>query len=202
MADEEGGVGLTARVLAVLTLASTPALAADDVPLKLDSARAAYQKGDLARAARDVEAALKAMQERLGRIFAETLPTLSNRWKPDEVEIQGLGEIGGGLSITRAYTRDDQSLNASLLLDSPAGESAQALLAAPVAQQHVRKVKVGGEEAVLRFDPSTSTGEITMMVGNRVVLEVQGDNITSADPLLEAAAAWNLAKIRTLLGGI
>ena len=51
MADEEGGVGLTARVLAVLTLASTPALAADDVPLKLDSARAAYQKGDLARAA-------------------------------------------------------------------------------------------------------------------------------------------------------
>ena len=175
-----------------------PALAADDVAARLDAAKAAYAKGDVARAARDTEAALRQMQDRLGRMFAETLPQLSGKWKGEAVETESLGEIGGGVSVSRAFTRDDSSLNVTLLLDSPETVSVMAQIAAVPTQPHVRKIKAAGEDALLRFDASTNTGEVTMVVAGRVVLEAQGDNIATADPLVEAANGWNVGKIKTL----
>ena len=193
--------GLRVSAVFVLLLACplVSAAAADDVPARLDNARAAYQKGDIARAAREIEAALIQLHDRLGKTFAETLPNLGGLWKAESVETESLGEIGGGLSVSRAFTRGDASLNVSLLLDSPEVASVQAMLTGNSGQLNVKKVKVGGEDAVLRFDAATGTGEITMVVGGRVVLEVQGDNISNADPLLEAAGGWNVAKIKTLL---
>lgn len=187
------------RVAALLLMFPAAALAADDVPARLDSARTAYQKGDIARAARDAEAALRQMQDRLGKMFAETLPTMGGRWKAEPVETDSLGEIGGGLSVSRAYTRDDTSLNATLLLDSPEVASALAQLAATPGQPNVKKVKAAGEDALLRFDAATGTGEVTMVVAGRAVLEIQGDNINNSDALMEAANGWNVGKIKALL---
>ncbi|MBR9971678.1 hypothetical protein [Magnetospirillum sulfuroxidans] len=193
------GLRFAAAFALVLVCPLVSAAAADDVPARLDNARAAYQKGDIARAAREIEAALTQLHDRLGKIFAETLPNLGGQWKAETVETESLGEIGGGLSVSRAFTRGDASLNVSLLLDSPEVASVQAMLSGNSAQPNLKKVKVGGEDALLRFDAATGTGEITMVVGGRVVLEVQGDNINNTDPLLEAAAGWNVGKIKTLL---
>ena len=186
--------------LAVLVLMIPAAgFAADDVPARLDNARAAYQKGDIARAARDTEVALRQMQDRLGKMFAETLPAMGGRWKAEPVETDSLGEVGGGLSVSRAFTRDDSSLNVTLLLDSPEVASALAQLAATPGQPNVKKIKAAGEDALLRFDAATGTGEVTMVVAGRAVLEIQGDNINNADALVEAANGWNISKIKTLL---
>ena len=195
-----GLAGAVAALVMVAGVVSSPVLAADDVASRLDTARTAYQKGDLTRAARDTEAALQMLQDRLGKLFGETLPSLGKGWDGDGVEVASLGDAGGGLSISRAYAKGDASLNASLLLDSAELESTKALLAQPATQPHVKKLKVGAEDALLRFDPATNGGEITMVVAGRVVLEVQGDNITNADILIEAANGWNVAKIKTLLG--
>jgi hypothetical protein len=52
----------------------------------------------------------------------------------------------------------------------------------------------------LRFDSTAKTGEISMVLGGRVLLEIEGDNISSADLLLEAAKSWNIVKIKSLAG--
>lgn len=186
--------------LAAFILATAPALAADDVAARLDAAKASFAKGDVARAARDTEAALKQMHDRLGKMFAEVLPPMSATWRAEQVETESLGEIGGGVSVSRAYTRDDASLNATLLLDSPEAAAVAAQIAAASSQPNVKKIKAAGEDALLRFDSSTNTGEVTMVVAGRVVLEIQGDNIANADPLIGAANGWNVAKIKALLG--
>lgn len=183
----------------VLLCAAVPAWAADDVAAHLDAARAAQQKADLLVAAHETELALKLLHDKLGRLFAETLPAMGGRWKAEEVEIDSLGEVGGGLSITRAYTRDDSSLNISLLLDSPEVAATQAMLAAPPVQPNLKKIKVGGEDALLRFDSGTGTGEITLVVAGRVQVEIQGDNISGPDPLVEAANGCNLSRLKALL---
>lgn len=193
-------VAQSVAVCAALVLMAPAARAADDVAARLDAAKASYAKGDVVRAARDAEAALAQMHERLGKMFSDTLPTLGGKWKAEAVETESLGEIGGGLSVSRAFTRDDSSINVTLLLDSPEAASAQAQIAAQAAQPNMRKLKAAGEDALLRFDSSTGTGEVTMVVAGRVVLEVQGDNIANTDALIEAANGWNVAKIKTLLG--
>lgn len=180
-----------------------PLAAADDLPARLDAARAAYQKGDLPRAARELDGALRQVHDRLGRALAETLPPPPAGWQAEAAEIQGLGMVGGGLSVTRAYERSDSTLNASLILDSPAVEAAAALLANPAAtaaQPNMKRVKVGADDALMRYDGSTKSGEITMVLGSRVLLEIEGDNLANSDVLIEAAKGWNLAKIRSLGG--
>lgn len=197
--NKRGVFGAFGAVVMSVSLA-IPAGAADDVVPRLDAAKSAYGKGDAIKAAKEVEAALRQIHDRLGKMFAETMPALGGKWKADPVEVESLGEIGGGLSVSRAFIRDDSSINVTLLLDSPEVASITAQLAANPPQPNVRKIKAAGEDALLRFDSSTGTGEVTMVVAGRVVLEVQGDNINAADPLVEAANSWNVARIKTLLG--
>lgn len=193
---------LCVGVVTVLVMGA-PAWAADQVPAQIDAARAAYQKNDLARTAKALEAALGEIHDRLGKALAETMPPAVAGWQADPPEIQGLGQVGGGLAVTRAYAKGEASLNASLFLDSPAVEAAAALLANPAAtaaQPNMKRIKVGAEDALLRYDSANKSGEVTMVLGNRILLAIEGDNIAAADTLTEAAKGWNVAKIRALGG--
>lgn len=197
--------GRVLGIVAAAALMASSAWAADPVQPKLDAARAAYQKGDLPRAAQELESALAALHARLGTIFADTMPPAPAGWTADAAEVQGLGTVGGGLSVTRAYAASagDATLNASLIIDSPAVAAAAALLANPAAtaaQPNMKRVKVGNDEALMRWDAGIRSGEITMVLGNRILLEIQGDNLKSADVLTEAAKGWNIAGIRKTAG--
>lgn len=186
-----------------MLLAWAPAMAADMVPSQIEAARAAYQKNDLPRTAKALEAALSDVHDRLGKALAETMPPATAGWQADPPEVQGLGQVGGGLAVTRAYGKGEASLNASLFLDSPAVEAASALFAntaATAAQPNMKRIKVGAEDALLRFDAANKSGEITMVLGNRILLAIEGDNLASADVLADAAKGWNVARIRTLGG--
>lgn len=177
--------------------------AADAVPGRLDAAQKAYQRGDLARAARELELALADLQERLGRGLADFLPPAPAGWEAEVAEVQSLGQVGGGLSVTRAYLNKDASLNVSLIVDSPAVSAAAALFANPAAtaaQPNLKRIKLASEEAMLRWDPANRAGEVTMVLGGRVLLQIEGDNLAASDPLVELAKGWNVAGIRKFTG--
>jgi hypothetical protein len=191
---------LAASLLATSLLATGPVAAAETVGAHMDSARVFYQKGDIARAAHELEAALLDLQGRLGRGLAELMPVAPTGWQAEESEILGLGGVGGGLSVTRAYTKADASLNASIILDSPAVEAAAALMVSSVPPPNSRRVKVGTDDALLRWDGNARSGEITIVVGDRVLVQIEGDNLSGGDQLLELARGFNVPAIRKLIG--
>lgn len=197
------GRGLAAAVLLCGMLYGPVTTLAADAGQRIDAARQAVQKGDLPRAVQELEAALTELQSRLGKSLASQMPAAPANWKAEPAEVQGLGAVGGGLAVTRAYVHDESTMNASLIIDSPAVEAAAALLAneaASAAQPNMTRVKVGAEDALLRWDGSIRSGEITMVLGTRVLLEIQGDNLKSGDVLVNAAKGWNLAGIRKVVG--
>jgi hypothetical protein len=187
--------------LAVLAAeAVRPAI--DSVPARLEAARAAHARGDLARAAIELEAAILDLHVRVGAALAECLPPSPSGWQAEAAETQGLLNAGGGLSVSRAYARDDASLNALLILDSPAVSAAAAQFQPSTTPPpaNLRHLRIGSEEALLRWDGATRSGEITIVLGSRVLLQIEGDGIASGDQLIEAAKGWNLAAIRKLVG--
>ena len=193
----------TVALCCLLLVAAGTVFAADAVPGRMEAARQAYQKGEIARSALELQAVLGELHERLGKGFAEMMPAPLTGWLAEPAEVQGLGEVGGGLSVTRAYLKSDSSMNASLILDSPAVAAAAALFtnpAAAAAQTNLRPVKVGAENALLRYDAVNKAGEITIVLNNRILLHIEGDNLTSGDILAEAARGWNFAGIRKLAG--
>jgi hypothetical protein len=189
------------RVMLALCLAALwafPAQAADTVPTRLDTARAAHAKGDLARAVTELEAAVAELQGRLGKILGEFLPPPPAGWQAEAVETHSLAGSGGGLAVTRAYGRDDSTLNISLIIDSPAVSAAASQLAAS-ALPNTRKVKIGAEEASLRWDARGRNGDVLMVLGPRVLLQIEGDNLTNSEILSDTATGWNLGGIRKAL---
>jgi hypothetical protein len=190
--------------LVAAVLACSAASAADNVPGRLDAARQAYQRGDIARTAQEIEAALAELHDRLGKALAEFLPPAPAGWQAETPETQALALVGGGLSVTRAYTRNEATLNAALILDSPAVAAAAALFtnsAATAGQANLKHLKVGNDDALLRWDPANKSGEITMVLGNRVLLQIEGDNLASSDLLVDVAKGWNVPGIRKVAGG-
>ncbi|CCG40071.1 hypothetical protein [Magnetospirillum molischianum] len=173
----------------------------DTVPARLEAARAAHARGDLARAAVELEAAIVDLHARVGAALAECLPPPPSGWTAEQPETQGLFNAGGGLSVSRAYAREDASFNALLILDSPAVVAAAAQFhPATALPTNVRRLHLGQEEALLRWDSATRSGEITLVLGSRVLLQIEGDGIASGEQLVEVAKGWNLASIRKLVG--
>ncbi|MDO8606514.1 MAG: hypothetical protein Q7R40_08265 [Phaeospirillum sp.] len=186
-------------VAALLSVGSV--LAADLVPARIEAARLAHAKGDWAKATAELEAAVAELHFRLGNGLGEFMPAPLTGWRGDAVEIQGLASTGGGLAVSRAYGRDENSLNATLILDSPAVSAAAAQFAViALNQPNIKRVKIGAEDALLRWDAVTRAGEITIVLGSRVLLQIEGDSLGHSDLLVEAAKGWNIAGIRKLLG--
>jgi len=180
----------------------SPPARPDPVPGLIESARAAQGRGDLARAAHDLEAALSDLHGRIGTALAAGLPPPPSGWQAEAAETQSLFNAGGGLSVGRAFSHEDASLNVLLILDSPAVAAAAAQFqpGAPLSA-NVHRVKIGGEDALVRWDAGTHSGDVTVVLGGRALLQVEGDGVASADLLLDTAKGWNLTGIRKLLGG-
>ncbi len=182
-------------ISSMILCVSVSALAAD-VGGRIDSGRAYYQKGDLAKAAQELEAALFDIQDRLGKSLSALMPAALAGWQADEAEYEGLSSSGGGMSITRAYSKGDSSLNASILLDNPAVTSALD----PQPQETVKTVKIGAENAQLRWDNASHSGDISLVLGKRVLLQIEGEDLASGDVLVDQAKGFDLAAIRKVVG--
>ena len=182
--------------LGVVAILSAPVHAAD-VGGRIDAARTFFQKGDLAKAAHELEAALFDLQDRLGRTLSALMPPPLAGWQADEAEYEGLGSSGGGLSVTRAYSKNDSSLNASIILDNPAVNAA---LEQQPPQQSVKSVKVGTENAALRWDNTSHSGDISLVLGKRVLLQIEGEDLSSGDVLVDLAKGFDQAAIRKAVG--
>lgn len=195
------GLALSVCLGAALLSVATVAVAADSIPTRIEAGRAAYARGDLARAAAELEAAIADLHVRLGKALTEFMPTPLAGWQAEAAESMPLSGSGGGLAVTRAYSKSESTMNASLILDSPAVSAAAGQFSANAStQSNIRRLKVGSEDALLRWDAGNRAGEITIVIGNRAVLQIEGDGLASGDLLVDAAKGWNVSAIRKLLG--
>ncbi len=195
------GLALFVCLGAALLSVATVAVAADSIPTRIEAGRAAYARGDLARAAAELEAAILELHGRLGKALTEFMPPALAGWQAEAAESMPLSGSGGGLAVTRAYSKSESTMNASLILDSPAVSAAAGQFSANAStQSNIRRLKVGSEDALLRWDGGNRAGEITIVIGNRAVLQIEGDGLASGDLLVDAAKGWNVSAIRKLLG--
>ncbi len=179
----------------------SPALA-DDISSQIDAARGAYGKGDPLHALAALQAAVNQLNQQLVGQFGKLLPPAPRGWEAAAPESQSLDGVGGGLSVTEAYSKGDATLNASLIIDNPAVGASAALFqgTGPLTRPGWSRLKLGSEDVLLRFDPATRAGEMMMVIGDRVLLQVEGNEIGKDDVLLEIARGWNVGALKKLIG--
>jgi hypothetical protein len=187
----------------MIAILATPAMA-DDVSDKLDAARAAYGKGDALRTLDAVQSLAGTLTARLVDQFAKTLPPPPPGWEASAPESQSLDAIGGGLAVTRGYQKGDAALSASLIVDNPSVANTVALFQSsggpPPGEVGWKSVKVGNEEAMIRYNAANREGEIASAIENRAALQIEGSEIGSEQVLIDIAQGWNFALLKKLLG--
>lgn len=192
---------LFSAILAVGLLLGDATAKADGVTDQMDRAKQAYSQGKLSNAAQELQKALAAVQNKMAGDFLKVLPAAPQGWTTDQPEVQGLGMSSGGFSITNTFTKGDQGITVSLVLDDPATEAALAgLLAAQgLDQAGSRKIKIGEDTALLHWDAEEKAGEVMMVPGSRALLQVEGSGMDKPDILVDVLKAFNISQLKKLL---
>ena len=181
---------------------------------RIDRAKQLYQQGKLLQAADELDAAIDAINSQLGRRYGQTLPPAPAGWVVDQPDPQRLALMGGGMAAIREYkpavppagatpSPQPSRMNARIVLDGTAVQAMAPLFGPTLPQgtpQTVRKVKIGNEDAIVAYDPQIRAGEVSVLVGGRILVQVEGQNVQNADPMIATMRGWNLAELRKLAG--
>ncbi len=195
---------LALPLAAVLTLAG--AARADDVTDQLDAARQAYDSGELRGAVDSLNFAIAKIQERITAGYLQLFPEPLPGWQADAAQSDsgGLASMITGTNLSRRYFRDDGAeVTLRLMADSPMLGMLNMFLSSPFMMQADPTSKpfaIKGQRGMLKHAPDSNEYEITLMVGNRILIQAEGRGITDESTLRQYLEALDLATIQKTFG--
>ena len=163
---------------AIVPLTALPARA-DDVTDQVNEGLAAYARKDYQTAIVALEAATALLRQSQSEVWKAYLPPAPPGWTAEAIEA-GAGTLGMGSSASRKYVHDGESVEISLMTDSPLIQGLSAVIANPmIAAAAGKTVVIGGR----RMNFIKSDNSFVVMVADRVLVRVQGSSGVSEDAL-------------------
>ena len=191
--------------LAASALMTLPAHG-QSVPEQIELGLELYLEGEYGAAITELEFAITDIRSAMSGGIASTFPPAPSGWSGMEVSSSGesaamIGMLGGGTILERQYVEDGGQgrIEASLMIDSPMAQGLGAVLGNPAlvgAQPNTERVRVGRETATLTWQAERGQAEAMMMLDGRILVRVEGSNLSSPDPVRELLQSWDLAALR------
>ncbi len=153
----------------------------DDVLTTIDQAVKQYQAGDLAGAASNLDYASQLVRQKKSERMKDLLPEPLAGWqgKPASAQTLGAAVFGGGVTVSRDYTKGDSSVSIEIVSDSPVLQSVMMMLNNPMfagaAGGTLTTIK--GQRAIVKYDPATRSGDINIVVAGRFMVTVKGSRV-------------------------
>jgi hypothetical protein len=172
---------------------------ADEITEGLDRARQLYDRGDLAGALTETNFALNALHQKRTALYSALFPAAPAGWTLEDSTDDGAGSalaaqmLGGGVMVERSYTRGDDIIKATLIVDSPMIQALAATVNNPAMMgTGARRVRIGGDNAVQRRDGDDL--ELTLVRGN-VAIKLEGEGLKDPELLTQLMKGFDLAKL-------
>ena len=188
-----------------VTLLSVPAFA-DDVTQMIDEATKLYKKGKFSESVKELQFAIGEIQQKLSKRLGAKMPPAPPGWMAGETKTQGMGLMGGGQMITRKYTQKggSGSLTARLVVDNPMIQGISVMLSSPMliqSQRGMKRVKIKGEEGLIRWRKSRRRGELSVILGGgKLMLQVKGRNVDNREVLFNFMKSWDFKSAKKIVG--
>ena len=186
-------------VLLALIFLSPPVHAAGDEVLRtVDEAVSQYKKGDFAGAASNLDYAAQLIRQKKSEEMKSLLPGPLAGWTSEPPSAQALGTavFGGGITVSRTYSKAPASLTIDIVSDSPLLQSLVMMLNNPmfVGASGGKLESVKGQRAIVKFNEATGSGDLNIVVDNRFMVTVKGQKIERKD-LLAYAGLVNFTEL-------
>lgn len=199
-----------ATITGTLALAAGLALtlgtaAADEVTDQLDAAKQAYEAGELKTAAETLNSAVEAIRAQITAGLLTLFPPPLDGWVADEAQSQsgGLASMLTGTHLSRRYIREDNAeVTLTLMADSPMMPMLTMAISMPLmmqANEDLKTYSLKGERGMMEHTPGSQTYKVTLMVGNRLLVQGEGSGLADAAPLEQYLNALDLEAIQNAL---
>jgi len=192
--------------LALLLTLATGA-EADQVTEQIDAGLRAYEAGDARVAIQALQFAVAEIETQLSQKQLELLPQPLAGWSAEDAvaETAGLATLIAGTNLSRSYRNDESGagIQMSITADSPLLSMMGMMMSTPMlmqAQPGSSPYTHAGFRGMMEKDHDGNL-KITLMVGTRILLQMQGSGGATREALeayLDATDLTNLEK--ALLG--
>lgn len=172
----------------VVLFVALPLHAGEDTVLStIKEATRQYQAGDYSGSASNLDYASQLIRQKKSEKMKELLPEPLSGWEGKEASAQALGAavLGGGVTVSRDYTRGSSFISVEIVSDSPVLQSVLMMLNNPVfaGAGGGRLETVKGNRSVLKFDSGKKSGELYIVVASRFVITIKGRQVTREELL-------------------
>ncbi len=186
-----------------MLLASAAAAGADEILSRLDIARKQYEDKRLAKSAYELQFALLLMQRKLNELYQATFPEAPEGWRAHPQDgSRAPGTIG--TMLVRSYQGTNVNISAQLMIDNPqiwSGGHAALLNPLHAAQMGYTAIDVPGiatGHALMKWHEPQKRVEALIMIPGRLYIRMDGNGLSSDQPVRDLMKAWNIRRIKEI----
>jgi hypothetical protein len=167
-------------LLFAATLAFATPASADEISDTIQSALDAYNEGDTTYALEELNFAIQQINALKKDSLAGFLPEALDGWtrEIDDQMAAGMMAFGGGVGASAEYRNGTNDFTITYMADNPMVASMAGMLANP-ALTGGKMIRVGRQKFV------SQDGQMMALIGNRVLVQVDGDDADAITAHLE-----------------
>jgi len=195
-------------LVVVLGLMWAQAVLADEISETIERAQELYLEGKYSEASSELQWAVNLIQNLQAEQLKKLLPDPLTGWEAEEAtaSIGAMGFFGGGLSVSRTYTKEDtrESIEIQILTESPLLQSMMMFLTNPMmsaGQPDTKLVRIKGEKAVEKFSAQRKDGELSVVLEGKTLITVNGQRITDKEILHKYMEMIDFEAVKKALAG-
>lgn len=170
----------------------------DPVIQTIEQALKEYKNQNYSNAATNLDYASQLIRQKKGETLAAFLPEALEGWAASEGTSQATAAsfFGGGLTAERNYTKDEATINISILTDSPLLQPMIMMFSNPIFAASAGQFElINGYKGIIKYQ--NNGGDVTIVVNNRYLVTVKGQRVSRND-LMSYAKNINLKGIANL----
>ncbi|MCS4306174.1 hypothetical protein M2404_000487 [Rheinheimera pacifica] len=169
---------------------------ANEIDEAIAAATKHYKAGELSQAISQLDYASTLIRQEKGEQVKLAFPPAPSGWQAQDAnaEVAAAAMFGGGISASRNYYNDSDSIDIELMMDSPMLQAFAMMLSNPsmIAMSGGKLTKIQGLQAVQRADGSNL--EIQFVTQGGAMVTVRGNN-TNQSTMLALANSIDLKKL-------
>jgi len=173
----------------------------DEVTDAINEALQSYQNGKYSDAMTSLNYASQLIGQKKGGDLQSFLPQPLNGWTAEDATSQAVGAamLGGSVSAERHYKKESSTVSIQIVSDSPMLQGMMMMFTNPMlaGADGGKLEKIAGEKAIVKYDAQQKNGTINLVVANRFLITVEG-NESSLDDLKAYAGKIDYKKLATL----
>ncbi|MBN1522234.1 MAG: hypothetical protein JW928_06845, partial [Candidatus Aureabacteria bacterium] len=144
-----------------------------------------YQQNRYKEASDSLEYSAQLIRQKRAEFLQPLLPEPLDGWTGEEPKSEAIAAsmFGGGVTAERRYTSEESSILVKFVADSPIVQSFLMLFTNPTfaAASGGKLERINNQKAIVEYDEAQKEGKVTVIVGNNIVVTVEGSAVKKDD---------------------